>query len=626
MVVSTTLQAGPIGRQARRSRNVAMAYRDQFEDLTTAEAIEQLRLDNLRPLAKLIDPDAPTRKQDIVPYLTRKLAREDIVRRLYESLNDLSKAAVQEALKAPDGPAGYHAVPRQVRLRAGRGSSKSPSALGLLMPVGSAIPEDLRPILAKFVPEPRPLEISSVEELPATVPDPDAEWLTRRGETAEPIPLRQRSTAAAASRELTTVLRLAESGKLRVSDKTRKPTEATVVTIAPLLVGGDFYDAEDKSEYKDDPGWDLTIRAFAWPCLLQAAGLVSVSGGKLGLSPAGRKAMGKPAHEVLRSAWDKWLKTSLFDEFERIDTIKGKKPARLTAAANRRAAVNGVLAQVPAGRWVAVDEFFRVVRAIGEDFAVARQEWKLYIADPHYGSFEYASGEWPMLQGRFVLAMLFEYAATLGLIDVAYIPPQGARKDYGRHWGTDDLECLSRYDGLQSIRINPLGAWVLGLAPDYEPEPLITRKTWRVLPNHEVVSTEESPDPGDALFLDRVAERTSDRVWRLDREKILAAAEDGLQVGEIAEFLEARTAEPIPATVSTLLSDLKHRAGRLRDKGTVHMIECADAETAQLLAVDPKLKSLCLLAGDRNLVFRESDESAVRARLRKLGYVLPAKE
>ena len=32
--------------------------------------------------------------------------------------------------------------------------------------------------------------------------------------------------------------------------------------IAPLLVGGDFYNIEDKSEYRDDPGWDLTIRAF----------------------------------------------------------------------------------------------------------------------------------------------------------------------------------------------------------------------------------------------------------------------------------------------------------------------------------------------------------------------------
>ena len=262
-----------------------------------------------------------------MPFLTRKLRAEDVVRRLYESLNDLSKAAVQEALKYPDGRLDSTRFHAKYGFVPGGGSSKSPGALGLFMPVGSAIPKDLRPILAKFVPEPSPLEISSEEELPATVPDPDADWLTRRGETAEPIPLRRRSTASAASRELTTVLRLVESGKLRVSDKTRKPTEATVQTIAPLLVGGDFYDAEDASEYKDDPGADVRIRAYAWPCLLQAAGLVSVTGGRLGLSPAGRKAMGKPAHEILRAAWDKWLKTSLFDEFERIDAIKGKKSA-----------------------------------------------------------------------------------------------------------------------------------------------------------------------------------------------------------------------------------------------------------------------------------------------------------
>ena len=57
----------------------------------------------------------------------------------------------------------------------------------------------------------------------------------------------------------------------------------------------------------------------------------------------------------------------------------------------------------------------------------------------------------------------------------------------------------------------------------------------------------------------------------------------------------------------------------------MHLIKCTDAETARLLVLDSKLKSLCLLAGDRCLVFREADESAVRARLRKLGYVLPAK-
>ena len=42
------------------------------------------------------------------------------------------------------------------------------------------------------------------------------------------------------------------------------------------------------------------------------------------------------------------------------------------------------------------------------------------------------------------------------------------------------------------------------------------------------------------------------------------AVEGGLDVGEVSGFLQARTTEPIPNTVSKLLADLKDRAGRLR--------------------------------------------------------------
>jgi hypothetical protein len=495
------------------------------------------------------------------------------------------------------------------------------------MPGSWSIPTDLRPILQRFVPEPRAVSITTIEELPSAVPCQIPNWRSRQGEKPESVPLRQRFTASAALRELPAMLRLVDAGKVRVGEATRKPGAATLEAIAPLLVDGDFYQAEDRSEYPHDPGHDLAIKAFAWPCIVQAAGLASLSAGKLSLSKAGRKAPSQPPQEVIRHAWDKWVTTKVFDEFERIDAIKGKQAARLSAVADRREAVNDVLAECPAGRWIAVDEFFRFVRASGEEFSITRNLWKLYIAEQPYGSLGYEGRHaWELLQGRFVLATLFEYAATLGLIDVAYIPPQDARNDLREYWGTDDYECLSRYDGLKFFRINALGAWCLGLTQDYEAEPLVTKQTWRVLPNHDVVSSDPNPDPGDVLFLDRVGERTSQGVWRLGREKILRAIEDGLRIDEVSGFLESHSSEPIPATVATFLADLRQRVGRLRDKGTVRMIECADAETARMLAVDPKLNSLCLLAGERGLVFRDADESAVRNHLRKLGFVLPSRE
>ncbi len=217
-------------------------------------------------------------------------------------------------------------------------------------------------------------------------------------------------------------------------------------------------------------------------------------------------------------------------------------------------------------------------------------------------------------------------AATLGLIDVAYVSPQLARNDFRDRWGSDDYSCLSRYDGLKYFRINALGAWCLGQTQHYQPEEIITRRTWRVLPNHDVVSSELHPNPVDVMFLDKFADRTSDLVWRLDREKVLTAVESGLAIDAIVAFLEEHSAEPIPPTVGMLVGDLRDGASRLRDKGTVRMIQCGDPETARLLLLDPKLKTLCLPAGERNLVFRTADETKVRTQLRKLGYIMASGE
>ena len=203
------------------------------------------------------------------------------------------------------------------------------------------------------------------------------------------IPLRQRLTQSVAPREFMIMLRLVESGKLRVSEKTRRPSGATLDAILPLMVDGDFYQPEERLEYAKETGQDLLIRPFAWPCILQAAGLVSLAGGRLELSSEGRKALSRDPHAAIRDAWKKWQNTKFFDEFERVETIKGKAAARLSAVVERRRAVTSVLATCPPDAWIEVDEFFRYLKTSGEDFTLARKVWNLYIVDSNYGSFGY---------------------------------------------------------------------------------------------------------------------------------------------------------------------------------------------------------------------------------------------
>jgi hypothetical protein len=101
------------------------------------------------------------------------------------------------------------------------------------------------------------------------------------------------------------------------------------------------------------------------------------------------------------------------------------------------------------------------MQATGNDFAVTRNAWELYICEQQYGSLGYDRGA-RILNERYLLSLLLEYAATLGMIDVALIPPAGARRDFRGLWGTDELPFFSRYDGLMYFRLTPVGESPLG--------------------------------------------------------------------------------------------------------------------------------------------------------------------
>jgi len=256
--------------------------------------------------------------------------------------------------------------------------------------------------------------------------------------------LTTRLTAEEARANLASVLRLCEEGKLRCSEKTRRPSAGTVALVTEVLRDGDFYPRH-------------AISAFAWPLLIQAARLAELAGGRMQLTPRGRANLAKAPSDALSLLWNRWLASAPIDEMSRVEHIKGqRKPNTLTAASKRRQAVGRTLAALPSGQWVQVEEVFTAMRRDEPPLRVARNDtsiWHLYIADPHYGSLGYLGfHDWPLLEGRYTLCLLFEYAATLGLIDVAYTDPAGARDDFRGNWGTEDLDYLSRYDGLTAIR------------------------------------------------------------------------------------------------------------------------------------------------------------------------------
>lgn len=609
---------------------------------TLQQALEGIIVDDLKKLNALLSGDRKlTRKADLIAGIKNQMQGKNL-KQVWEQLDELQQAAVAEVIHGSDD--GYD--PDFFVAKYGEepdfgksdryGYNREPSLLCLFF-YGTAIPFDLEKELLKFVPKPESTQLNEVSDV---LPDnfiisvEGYNYRTSQREVREyEFPLTICEMELAAPKDFAAVLRLIQSGKVTVSEKTALPGAATVKAIAGVLQGGDFYDDEQrKTTLEDGEIFDEVgnIKSFAWTAIVQASKFAEISGKKLVLTKAGQKALQESPAKALQTAWKRWLKTNTFDEFRRIDAIKGQTGRGahgMTAVAGRRETIASMLTECPVGKWTLFDDFSRYMLATGNRFEVTHDPDNLYISQFGYGSLGYSgSHDWHIMQERYMRCLLFEYVATLGMIDVAYVDPCLVPSDFENLWGTDDLNFLSRYDGLIFFRLTALGAYCLGLTDNYTPPAIEFRQTLRVLPNLDIVVAGEGITTSDAIVLDLYAKKVSDVVWQLDRQKLFAAIETGYSLAEFKQVLETRSIEPLPETVQQFLTDVAERSNCLQDLGTVKLIECANAHLALLIANNSRTKKFCQLAGDRTLAVPLSQETKFRNALRQMGYVLPQQD
>lgn len=570
----------------------------------------------------------PTRKAELIKWLVTSIHTPAFLRTLYGELDSPEREAVQEIVHSPNRKidhdrfiAKYNAWPKITSSKSyyGYGREKeedSFGALGLFITSSGKIPMDVQTTMVEFVPKPRGVEVPHIENLPGKT-----EVSTGKKKNAPD----QHLTEHAALSEVMAVLQMIDAGKISVGAKTGKPTLAAANALRMALSNGDYYpegmEAED--DYDVQMG-GLGIRPFAWIMLLQAGNATQLNGTKLILSRTGRALLKTPPHEILKRLWERWLKTKVIHEMSRIEAIKGQKSKKrpLAAAEQARRQIALALSHAREGKWVKTKPFFNFLIAKGFNFSITRNSWALYISDSQYGSLGYDNVDWEILEGRFARAFLLEYAATLGLIDVALVPPWGALSDMGGLWGSDGLTCLSRYDGLSAIRLNSLGSWILGIKEKYVPS-FHDKPSLQVLPNLDITMMGASMAASDRLFLERFCEKVSERVWHIVLGKFLEAVEKGIDPERIKKFLTERNQCALPQPVVVFLEDAIERTKKIRCEGDATLIRCADPVLRQLIASDTQLKKICIPAGESHLVVLKEYEEQFKKGLRKLGYVFP---
>jgi hypothetical protein len=556
---------------------------------------------DLRELAALLISEVPTRKDDRIQVIVQSLFAD--LQGIFKKLHPLAQHAVSEVVHTWGG---YFQLRMFVNKYSGSPWTEVSGRFGRK-----------KELLDLFIIDGR-MSFDLFEQLQTIVPKPprdEIRYTEKNDFLEEGLTVRETSTAALAN--LATFLTLAADKKIRVSAKTGKATGATVGKMTELLYEPDWYDDEEIGP----------MQSFAWPLLLQGGGLARADGSFLQLTPAGRKALKKDLPGAIQKAWQRWEKTKIIDEFSRVTAIKGQRSSRgrtMTNPVKRRPQINNLLRDLQPGKWISSDELLRLLQTKHEySFEMVNYNWKLYFLDQQYGHLDYHD-TWLLLQFRYILVYLFEYCATLGLIDVAYDDPRGARsQDYRECWGTDDLEFLSHCDGLYYIRINDLGAFVMGHRSEYQ-----------VLQNDDGVFTFDGTDlvvddtgtmaPGQQLYLEKIAERIEVDRWRFSASSLVRALKGGENLGEIKKNLASWGTKEFSTEIEKLFAEVEYLSTAFIDVGRVSLIECSPEARRQALT-NKKMSGLCLPAGERYLVAVPGKEAKFIRALESAGFILGKK-
>lgn len=609
------------------------------------QSLLSLTVDELKWYADALPGPTKLRKADVIAKITAVLLNPELLRQLWAQVGEKQQWVIEEVVHNGGGwcdlgrlEARYPDVsaPRSPRSRYASYSVGSYYNDQFKKSVATAydiffcyiydlsffIPSDVTALLMQIAPPPPPNTLANSEHPPVIVGHPGL---------PEPPEVMRANSELTIYDDLAAVLHLVQQGKASVGSATRLPTLTTVRSLKQLLSDDDYFPDMEYGRAED------AIRPLALVMLCQAAGWIepaTAGGTRLALTTVGQSLVGGPLEpRHIREVWEAWLKSDLLDELTRVKAIRGQqsKDVRLTKPSKRRELLAETLRDCTPGRWMLIDEFIRYMRAEDKLPAIERTSLQhLFVGYvSSYDGWDESMPYWDVITGTYLRAAIWEYLATLGVVEIAYTWPEETLRDFESLYSLDE-DYISRYDGLLGFRLTNLGAYALGLTNGYTPPeaPVIEGPpTLVLLPNLDVVITDSVRlTRNERAFLGRIGTAESENVYHLSRELLLDFEESGASLEQVKKFLATKGGvgeEKFPQTVRVFFADIEKRLNAVRLRGRKIMLE-GDEYVLTELARSRALRDIVELGriGDRTiLLMPEEQEKAVRKQMKKAGYV-----
>jgi len=295
---------------------------------------------------------------------------------------------------------------------------------------------------------------------------------------------------------------------------------------------------------------------------------------------------------------------------------------------NFRNNIWNVLKEIPEKQWVSVENIIKYCYFHNRDIRIAHPYMvSQYV---HFAPSRSINGKWENVKGKTYVSeasfasvitvpavkMYLFFLASFGMIDIAYKPPEN-----------DEIRAksrpyLSEYDGLEYVRLNALGEYLLGKSTsfNFDAEKITAQVT---LDEDRLIAYLQGNDPVKKMVLDKIALMIHEGCYRVNYQVFLKDCQSKKDIdNKIQLFYEYISKDP-PEIWQTFLDDIRSKKDPLEEKMNLHVFKIKNnQELIELIARDEILRKLVLIAEDYHILVSEHNIKKVQHRLGDFGFFM----
>lgn len=318
---------------------------------------------------------------------------------------------------------------------------------------------------------------------------------------------------------------------------------------------------------------------------------------------------------------------SQFSFFDTFTHINGYYYQNIENEIKARQSLLKILESLPVSEWISVENILEYAKYHEIEIDLCRKQWaynEMYYQkslDDSYYKYRNrisinADNFSATVRIPFLKLALFLFG-SFGILDLIYDDPENPIME-----GDLSQNYLTIYDGLQAVRLTPLGEYLIGRKTSYEIE-IEDTESRIILDDKRLLITLQGNDVLKRLAISKIGEKVSESCFRVNNNSFLLGCSSKRDILNKIELFKSEISDDPPLLWKEFLDGILNKIDPIIHESDLMVFKLKpNNELFSLLAQDEILKKLVLKAEGYRIVLNQKDLKKVKKRLTDFGYLV----